>query len=107
MTTLKALKCKPCFSFRACQKKFVEFTDLQTQFKKWQTVKKILLYMSELNTLQYKQCLCILGILKYDGQFMDQICKIYRPEKSDKVKTVQTELFINSNISLKYRYYMM
>ena len=28
MTMLKVLKYKPCISFRACQKKFVEFTDL-------------------------------------------------------------------------------
>ena len=53
--------------------------------------------MSVLNTLQYKQCLCILTLPKCNASFIDQICTIYRPKKSELVQTVQIELSINSN----------
>ena len=54
---LKALKYKFCFSFYACQKKVVEFTESAPTiyFRKQQAVEKVFLYMSLLNTFQYKQ----------------------------------------------------
>ena len=51
--------------------------------------------MSVLNTLQYKQCLCILTLPKCNT---DKIFTIYRPEKkSEMVQTIEIELSINSN----------
>ena len=40
--------------------------------------------MSVLNTLQYKQCLCILTLPKCNELFIDQICIIYRPKEKIK-----------------------
>ena len=69
---IKALKYKSCLSFCACQIKFLEFTD-STNTIYWpknraknsiKLLKKIFLYMSVLNTFQYKQCLCILTLSK-------------------------------------------
>ena len=37
--------------------------------------------MPVLNTFQYKQCLCILALTKYNEQFIDQICIMHRPEE--------------------------
>ena len=41
--------------------------------------------MSLLNTLQYKQCLCILTLPKRNEKFIDQICIIYRKRKLKRV----------------------
>ena len=56
---IKALKYKSCLSFRACQKKIIEFTD-STHTIYWPTNidKKIANCSNKLlNTFQYKQCL--------------------------------------------------
>ena len=44
-------------------------------------LKIIFPFMSVLNTLQSKQCLCILTFPKCDAQFTDKIFTIYRAEK--------------------------
>ena len=85
---LKALKYKSSLSFRAFQKKIVEFTD-STPTIYWSTniAKKAAncwkksFYISVLNTLQYKQCLRILTLSKCNAYFIDQIWIIYRPEE--------------------------
>ena len=48
--------------------------------------------MSVLNTFQYKHCLCILTLPKFNTLLTEQIFTIYRPEKSEMVETIQTEL---------------
>ena len=45
-------------------------------------LKIIFSFMSVLNTLQYKECLCILTLPKCKTYFTDKIFKTYRPEKS-------------------------
>ena len=41
--------------------------------------------------------MCVLTFPKCNAQFMDQICRIYTPEKSKLAQTVQIELSTNSN----------
>ena len=53
--------------------------------KKIKTMENNLSILSVLNTLQYKQIFCILTLTKRNGQFIDKICTIHRPEKSLKV----------------------
>ena len=46
----------------------IQFTDQQTKLKKRQIVEiNFSIYISVLNTLQYKQCLCILTFSKYNS----------------------------------------
>ena len=59
--------------------------------------------MSSLNTLQYKQCLCILILPNCNAEFFDQICTIYRPKKWEMVQAVQIEFpYIEILQGLKY-----
>ena len=44
----------------------IQFTDQQIWLKNQQTVKKKSYYMLVLNSFQYKQCLCILTLPKYN-----------------------------------------
>ena len=73
------------------RKKLVEFTD-STNTIYWPTNitkkaancwKKIFLFMSGLNTFQYKQCLCTLTLSKCNEQFIDLVCIIYRPKEKN------------------------
>ena len=65
MTIVKTLKFKPCLKFRACLKKIVEFTDSthaiyknsKNSLKSSIQLTITFLYMSVLNTFQYKHCL--------------------------------------------------
>ena len=71
-TRLKALEYNSCLSFCAFQREIVEFTDsTHTSYRPTNIAKKsancwkkTFLYMSVLNTLQYKQSLCILTLPK-------------------------------------------
>ena len=45
-------------------------------------LKIIFLFLLVINTLQYKECLCILTFAKCNMWFIDQIYTIYRPEKN-------------------------
>ena len=60
--------------------------------------------MPVLNSLQYKQFLSILTLSKCNAYIIDQIFTIYRPQKSQMVKTVQIELSINSNTVIAILY---
>ena len=70
--SIEALKYKSCLSFHACLKNCVEFTDsthtiywpIYMATKAANCWKKIFIYMSVLNTFQYKQFLCILTLSK-------------------------------------------
>ena len=46
-------------------------------------LKKVCLYMSVLNTFQYKQCLCFLTLSVCNEWFVDQTWIIYRPEEKN------------------------
>ena len=82
-------------SEKNCRIYWLDPYNLLTSKKKLKSSKQLkimFLFMSVLNTLQYKQCLRILTLPKC-------IFTIYRPEKKSKmVQTLQTELSINSNI---------
>ena len=54
----------------------IQSTDQQTKLKKHQTVKKNFLYISVLNTFQYKRCLCMLTLSKCNEKFLELICLI-------------------------------
>ena len=54
----------------------------KNSLKSSKQLKIIFLFMSVLNALQYKQCLCILTLPRHDAKFIDQICLIYIPEKN-------------------------
>ena len=101
---LKALKYKSSLSFRAFQKKIVEFTySTHTIYwptniaKKQQTLE---ISLSIYQYLQHKQCLCILTLSKCNAYFIDQIWIIYRPE--EKISYI----FYRPDITVKiYRHY--
>ena len=55
--------------------------------------------MPVLNAFQYKQCLCILALTKYNEQFIDQICIMHRPEE----KKIEVKLMVAKKISVNVK----
>ena len=62
----------------------------KNSLRKCKQLKKIFLYMSARNSLQYKQFLCVLIPSKCNAEFIDQICIIYRL----KVNKLKKELIV-------------
>ena len=73
----------------------IQFTDQQISLKK------------ALDAFQYKQCLCILTLPKYNEKFIDQISITYRPEEEKKNSLVIKEVYDNveTKNSFKYDYF--